>query len=269
MAYFPFSTQDLAYRLLMTAVILGVTYLLDLVFGKIVIRAIGRRNRSSAFEIDRVGSLIIWVGGILSVLPVLGASETVIAVVILLIGGFLILSTKDLSSNWFAGQMIKTITPFKVGDWIRLSDSYGRVTKIESLYTTLVSSANETVMIPNSRLTSDVIVDRTTGGSIKVPIEIDVDRSIEFGQLTHSIMDIANDLSQYLSEVDGFKRYPPEIYVLSHDQGYARIRVILRIDNPAREDEVASEFRKRFASLGMSPRSQKIEGTPEELRATP
>ncbi|MHB8567406.1 MAG: mechanosensitive ion channel domain-containing protein [Nitrososphaerales archaeon] len=240
--------------MLLSAIILAVTYLIDYVFGKLVIRALANRSRNAAYEIARIGSVIIWVGGILSVLPILGASDTVISVVILLVGAFLILATRDFSSNWFAGQMIRTIAPFKVGDWIKTSGSYGRVSKIESLYTTLVTTSNETVVIPNSRLTSEVVVDRTTGGSIKVPVEVDVDPGIEFGKLSLAVLDIASDLSNYLSEEGDFKRYQPETYVVSNSPEFVRIRVVLRINNPAREDEVVSEFRKRFASLGLSPR---------------
>jgi|SRR5579875_2667988 len=246
--------QDMGLSLLISAIILGITFLIDYTFGRVVVRTLAKRNRSSAYEIARIGSVIIWVGGILSVLPILGASDTVIAVVILLVGSFLILATRDFSSNWFAGQMIRTIAPFKVGDWIKTSGSYGRVSKIESLYTTLVTPANEIVVIPNSKLTSDVIVDRTTSGSIKVPIEMDIDPSVGFGRLSQAVLAIANDLSNYISEEEDFKHYPPETFVVSSDPESVRIRVILRISNPAREDEVVSEFRKRFASLDLAPR---------------
>ncbi|MDH2901354.1 MAG: mechanosensitive ion channel family protein, partial [archaeon] len=153
----PFAFTDIAERILVSAIILGITYALGYVFTRAVMRAIGRRNRSSAYEIGRVGSIVIWLVGIVSILPVIGASDIVVAVVILLVGAFLIIATRDFSSNWFAGQMLKTLAPFRVGDWIKTSDgSYGRVTRIEGLYTMLVTPQNETVVIPNSKLTSDL-----------------------------------------------------------------------------------------------------------------
>jgi small-conductance mechanosensitive channel len=264
---FPFSTQELALRLLLTAGVLAVTFAIQFVYGKIVIRTLGKRNRSAAYEIGRVGSVIIWVAGILSILPLLGASDTVVAVVILLVGAFLILATRDFSSNWFAGQTLKALAPFKVGDWIRVSGSYGRVAKIDGLYTTLVTLTNETVMIPNSKLTSELLVDRTTSGSIKVPIELDVDRNVEFGRLTLAITEISSELGKYLAEQEYLKRSEPEIYVVSHERDRVRIRVILRISNPAREEELISEFRKRFAPLGLSPDYGPEQG-PERLEAS-
>jgi small conductance mechanosensitive channel len=238
-------------RILIAAIILGITYLLGYAFNRIVIRAVGRRSRSSAYEIGRVGSIIIWVVGIVSILPVLGASDIVVAVVILLVGAFLIIATRDFTSNWFAGQMIKTLAPFRVGDWIKTADgSYGRVSRVEGLFTILVTPQNEMLVIPNNKLTSDQILDRTTSGSLKVPIDLELGQDVEFGELTAAVSKITKDLAQYLPESEQ-KTSGPEIHVLSKTSDHVNIRVFLRIENPAKEEEVASEFRKRFSVLAL------------------
>jgi small conductance mechanosensitive channel len=262
----PFAFTDIAERILVSAIILGITYALGYVFTRAVMRAIGRRNRSSAYEIGRVGSIVIWVVGIVSILPVIGASDIVVAVVILLVGAFLIIATRDFSSNWFAGQMLKTLAPFRVGDWIKTSDgSYGRVTRIEGLYTMLVTPQNETVVIPNSKLTSDLILDRTTSGSLKVPIDLELSHEVEFGQLTAAVSRITRDLAQYLSD-PGQKASEPEIYVVSRTPDFVKVRVFLKIENVAKEEEVASEFRKRFSLLGLEHRTSE---TPDRREIEP
>jgi small conductance mechanosensitive channel len=258
----PFGFTDIVERFLISAIILGITYSIGYVFNRVVMRAVGRKNRSAAYEIGRVGSIVIWIVGIVSILPVLGASDIVVAVVILLVGAFLIIATRDFSSNWFAGQMIKTLAPFRVGDWIRTSDgSYGRVTRIDGLYTLLVTPQNETIVIPNSKLTSDLILDRTTSGSLKVPIDLELSHDMEFGQLTLAVSRIAKELSQYLSD-SGQRKSEPEIYVVSRTPEYVKVRVLLKIDNAAKEEEVASEFRKRFSMLGLDYRSPPLADKP-------
>jgi small-conductance mechanosensitive channel len=243
-------SSDFLTSILESIVILAITYALDFSFGRIVLRAIGRKSRHSAYEIARIGSIVIWIGGILSILPLLGASDVVVAVVILLVGAFLIIVTKDFASNWFSGQMIRTIAPFRVGDWIKTSGGqYGRVTRIEGLFTILVTQQNETVVIPNSKLTSDLIVDRTTSGSLKVPVDLQVNPQVEFGELTLAVSKIAKELSPYLSD-QGARKAEPEIYVLSRTPEFVKVRVFIKIDNVAKEEEVASEFRKRFALMG-------------------
>jgi len=230
---------------------LVITYGITFAFDRLVKQAIGKRNRSSAYEIGRVGSTVIWIIGILAILPILGASEIVIAVVILLVGAYLILATREFSNNWFAGQMIKAIAPFKIGDWIRTTDgSYGRVTRIETLYTLLVTPQNEIVVIPNSKLTSDLLLNRTTSGSLKVPVDLELSRKVEFGQFTQAVSRILEDMTPYLSDL-GLKSSEPEVYLVSTLPDHVKVRVFLRIDNPAKEEEVASEFRKRFNLLGL------------------
>lgn len=248
------AVTNIVVRILVSAVILALTYLITFAFNRVAMQAIGRRSRSSAYEIGRVGSTVIWIMGILAILPILGASEIVIAVVILLVGAFLILATKDFSNNWFAGQMIKAIEPFKIGDWIRTPDgSYGRVTRIEGLYTLLVTPRNEIVVIPNGKLTSDLLLDRTMSGSLKVPIDLELNHDVEFGQFTLAVSKIMGDLAQNLSD-SGPKSNEPEIYLVSTTPDCVKVRVLLRIDNAAKEEEVASEFRKRFNMLGLEYR---------------
>ncbi|MDA4123988.1 MAG: mechanosensitive ion channel family protein [Thaumarchaeota archaeon] len=254
------SVTDIVVRIIISAVILATTYLITFGFGRLVVQAIGRRSRSSAYEIGRVGSTVIWIIGILSILPVLGASEIVVAVVILLVGAFLILATRDFSNNWFAGQMIKAIGPFKIGDWIRTTDgSYGRVAKIEGLYTLLVTPQNEIVVIPNSKLTSDLLLDRTTSGSLKVPVELELDRGVEFGQFTLAVSRIMEDLGQNFTD-SAPKGNGPEIYLVSTTPDSIKVRIFLRIDNAAKEEEVASEFRKRFSVSGLERRKANVPG---------
>jgi small conductance mechanosensitive channel len=233
--------------LLYVALILAATWLTNFLFGRLIIGAVWKRNRSVAYEVSSVGSIVIWTAGVLLTLPVLGATDTEVSVVILLVGAFLILATRDFAGNWFAGQTIKKIIPFRVGDWIKTSDIYGRVAKIDDLYTTLVTPGNEAVVIPNSRLTSDSIVDRSTNGSINVPFEVEVPAGLELSLVSMTMADIARELSMSFSDAGENER--PEIYVLAQTPKSVRIKVVLRITNPAREEEAKSEFKKRLATL--------------------
>ena len=231
----------------MVALILSATWLTNFLFGRLVIGAVWKRNRSLAYEVSSVGGIMIWTAGLLLSLPVLGASDTVVSVVILLVGAFLILATRDFTGNWFAGQTIKKIAPFKIGDWIRTPSTYGRVVKIDDLYTTLVTPENESVEIPNSKLTSDLIVDRSGNGPIKVPLEVDVPSYVGVSMVSLSIAEIARELSTKFSDMGEDEQ--PEIYVVSQSATAVRIKVMLRITNPANEEEAKSEFKKRLAAL--------------------
>ena len=233
--------------LLLVALILSATWLTNFLFGRLIIGAVWKRNRSLAYEVSSVGGIIIWTAGVLLTLPVLGASDTVVSVAILLVGVFLILATRDFTGNWFAGQTIKKIAPFKIGDWIRTPSTYGRVVKIDDLYTTLTTPENESVAIPNSRLTSDLVVDRSGNGPIKIPLEVGVPSELGIATVYRSISEIAQELSTKFSDIG--ENEQPEIYVIAQSAKTTRLKVMLRITNPANEEEAKSEFRKRLAAL--------------------
>lgn len=243
----PILAANTILEFLLAFLILAVTYLVNFVFGRLVIGAVSKKNRSVAYEVGSIGGIVIWIAGVLFTLPVLGASDTVVSVVILLVGAFLILATRDFIGNWFAGQTIKKIIPFRIGDWIKTSESYGRVVKIDDLYTTLVTEGNESVVIPNVKLTSDTIVDRTTNGYLNVPVEVDVPSEVELAALLPTISEIASDLSARYADLG--EDQSPEIQVLSQTPASVKIRVMLKLTNPSREEEAKSEFRKRMATL--------------------
>jgi small conductance mechanosensitive channel len=233
--------------LLEVALILSATWLTNFLFGRLIIGAVWKRNRSLAYEVSSVGGIVIWTAGVLLTLPVLGASDTVVSVVILLVGAFLILATRDFTGNWFAGQTIKKIAPFKIGDWIRTPSTYGRVVKIDDLYTTIVTPENESVAIPNSKLISDIIVDRSGNGPIKVHLEVDVPPELGISTVSLTMAEIAREISTKFSDVG--ENEQPEIHLIAQSAKTVRMQVVLRITNPANEDEAKSEFRRRLAEL--------------------
>jgi small conductance mechanosensitive channel len=60
-------------------------------------------------------------------------------------------------SNIASGAQIIFTKPFKVGDYLALADTEGTVERIETMFTTLRTFDNKTVIIPNSKITVSVI----------------------------------------------------------------------------------------------------------------
>jgi len=86
-------------------------------------------------------------------------------------------------SNFAAGFLMIVFKPFKVGDFIEGAGVAGTVEEI-SIFTTLLNSPdNKTVIIPNSKLTDDNIVNWTVKGTRRVDLvmgigyEDDIDKA--------------------------------------------------------------------------------------------
>jgi hypothetical protein len=82
-----------------------------------------------------------------------------------------------------AGIMLRMISPFRKGDFIKINDTFGRVTEINFLHTQIQSIDRDLVMIPNQKLISDPLKTIRSSGTIittSVSLGYDISRkSIE------------------------------------------------------------------------------------------
>lgn len=103
--------------------------------------------------------VVVITTGALILLNYLGISVTPILTV-LGVGGLAVgLALQDTLGNLFAGVHILIEEPFKVGDFIRLSSGEeGTVTDIGWRTTRLLMGSNNTVVIPNNKITTTALV---------------------------------------------------------------------------------------------------------------
>ena len=85
-----------------------------------------------------------------SIIAALGAAAVAIA-----------LAVKDSLSNVASGILIIITKPFKVGDYIEIEGLEGTVYKIELMFTTLITADNKNVILPNSRVSANNVVNYT------------------------------------------------------------------------------------------------------------
>lgn len=100
-----------------------------------------------------------------------------------LIGIILGIAAQDSFGNLISGVAIVLFHPFRVGDLITVGGNYGRVTDINLRQTTLLTSDERVIIIPNSVMNKETvinwtIVDPIVQWSITVPISNDSDLDI-------------------------------------------------------------------------------------------
>ena len=84
------------------------------------------------------------------------------------------LALKDSLSNVASGTLIILNKKFKTGDFIETEGIVGEVIKIEMMYTTLRTYDYKEVMIPNSRLTSNNVINHFTLEVRRVEIAVPI-----------------------------------------------------------------------------------------------
>ena len=137
-------------------------------------RSLSRRKVKSAFR-PFLASLIATVLQILlimAILQVLGVRMTIFAALIGAIGVAAGLALSGTMQNFASGILILLLKPFNTGDIIVAQGQTGKVNSIEVFYTVMITDDNRTVIIPNSKLSNEVIVNLSREGRRRVDINL-------------------------------------------------------------------------------------------------
>lgn len=123
-------------------------------------------------NVANIGLLILI---IIAALGKLGIPTTSVTALIGGAGLAVALSLKDQLSNFAAGALIILFRPFKVGDFIRVNGFEGIVREIKMVQTSLSTPDNEEVVLPNSVVMSNSIVNRSSLSLCRAQVVVGVD----------------------------------------------------------------------------------------------
>lgn len=146
-------------------------------------------------------------------------------------------------SNFAAGVLIILFRPFKVGDYIEVDENGGQVEKIQLFHSTLVTYDNETIIIPNSEITSNVVTNYSTRDWVRVEIPLTVSHGADFGKVKEIMMDIARLSGRSLNDP------PAEVQVTEITENGLKMQLEVTVHPIDREDvifEVSDMIKTRF-----------------------
>jgi small conductance mechanosensitive channel len=231
---------DFLQRLAIFGLILLATFVVSRVFGILVSKASRKASPSFVRQARRFITWLVWLIGILVGLGQIGLDLTLLLVIVTLTGIMLLLAIRDILANWASYEAVSTYKPFKIGDWVQVGKSFGRVTDITYMDTVLMTPDNETVYIPNRKITQSIVINRTTLGGIRISIPLTVSIDLKLSKVEEALIAIGNDLSEELAPDS-----KPEVRVTKMNERSVKLALLLRINNPAKARLIASEVRKR------------------------
>jgi small conductance mechanosensitive channel len=85
-------------------------------------------------------------------------------------------------SNLAAGVLLMAFRPFRVGDSIEVGSVAGVVQNVSLMQTFLLTADNREVILPNSKVTSDVIVNVNARGTRRVDLAIGIAHDADVGK---------------------------------------------------------------------------------------
>jgi small conductance mechanosensitive channel len=117
---------------------------------------------------------------LIGVMQIMGIQLTIFAALIAAVGVAAGLALSGTLQNFASGILILILKPFEVGDNIIAQSQEGTVTSIQIFYTIVTTFDNRMVVIPNSKLSNEVIINISRTGKRRLDIELKFSNSIKF-----------------------------------------------------------------------------------------
>ncbi len=173
---------------------------------------------------------------ILLVIQVMGLQMTLFAA---LVGSFGVAAGLALSGtlqNFASGVLILMLKPFRVGDQVAAQGQEGEVTSIRLFHTVIRTADYRTVIVPNSKLSNEVIINLSQAGRRRLDLELKVSYDIDFQQAKQRLLNALSEAADVLVSTDylvGISLFEADGYRIAvsvwvDEQAYPEIRFALQ-----------------------------------------
>jgi small conductance mechanosensitive channel len=152
---------------------------------------------------------------IVSAMQIIGIQMTIFAALIGAIGVAAGLALSGTLQNFTSGILILLLKPFQVGDNILAQGQEGTVTAIKIFHTIVTTFDNRMVIIPNSKLSNEVIINTSGSGTRRLDIELKFNNSIDFETVKNTVIPIienATDAARSSENRIGISSLEPDGY---------------------------------------------------------
>ena len=162
---------------------------------------------------------------------------------------------KDIIENWVSGILIISGKTYAIGDVIRVGDLTGTVTDIALRSTKMKTYDRNEIIIPNSVLMREKIINLTGGTSESVAsITLSIDYTVNFDTAKKIIEQILKNQKNVIFD----QKKKREIrFILRNKEWTNDIEILFWINNPTQEEFIKSNIleliQKEFKKEGILP----------------
>jgi small conductance mechanosensitive channel len=159
------------------------------------------------------------------------------------------LALKDSLSNVAAGVMLVTLKPFRVGDVVEIGGKSGKVEAVSIFQTMLRGADNQTIVLPNSLITTAPIINLTPDTMRRIELIIGIGYTDDIDQARSAALAVMHGDPRVLSEP------PPDVLVYSLADNSVQLGIRCHVPNAdhfAAKCELTEGIKKAFDHSGIS-----------------
>lgn len=202
----PSAIIGLVAKVLIAALILFLGYIIAKFLCKIIIKAFEKKGTDHSIFgfIQTVVKAAVYIIAVISALSSLGMNITSLIAALASAGVALGLGLQGSISQLVSGIMIIVNKPFKKGDFVEVKGVSGTISGIYIMYTVLHTVDNKKVIIPNSDITSNYIINYSAEELRRCDVDIQISYSDDIALAKSVIMGIAESCPQVIKSPEPF-----------------------------------------------------------------
>ncbi len=151
------------------------------------------------------------------------------------------LALQDVLGNLFAGLSVHISPPFKIGDWIKINDFFGRVEESNWRATTLRQSNTGLVVIPNNQISKNEIINYSgVDGSMFYEISLGLPYGVSPERLRRILLAAARQVEEI------HQRPTPVVTITDFGDSAINYKVRFWFSNDDRPDRIAGQLSSRI-----------------------
>lgn len=122
-------------------------------------------------------------------------------IAILAAAGFAIgMALQGSLGNFASGILVLSFKPYKVNDWIKIEDNFGRVDEIGIFNTKMITKDHNMLIIPNSKVTDSILTNYSEIGTRRVAVNIPIPYDESFPRVKNLLLEAISNLPSVLKD---------------------------------------------------------------------
>jgi small conductance mechanosensitive channel len=185
-------------KILIAIIVFFIGLWLIRIFKKWIVKFLAKRHIDPSIQgfLQALLNITLQVLLLLAIMQILGIQMTIFAAVIGAFGVAAGLALSGTLQNFASGVLILLLKPYRIGDNISTQGKEGTVTSIQLFYTIILTFDNTTVIVPNSKLSNEVIVNLSRQGKRRLDIELKFTYAADYEQLKKILIDSINSFEK-------------------------------------------------------------------------
>ncbi len=156
----------------------------------------------------------------MAIASILGANLTGLVAVVAAAGFAVGMALQGSLGNFASGILILMLKPYKTGDWVSAGDKFGKVEEINLFSTIMVSPGQKTLIIPNSKVTDDVVINYSNKDEIRLDLEVTMPYDEDFPRVKQIILEALKPLDKIKHD------RPIQVGIAAYDSHSLRVNVL-------------------------------------------